>query len=60
MPYKSLAQERYFNVNRSKLEAQGVNVDEYNSASRGMKLPTRAKGTGILSGAKRKPKRKYK
>lgn len=39
MPYKSLAQERYFNVNRTKLEAQGVNVDEWNRASKGMKLP---------------------
>ncbi len=39
MPYKSLAQERYFNANRAKLEAQGVNVDEWNKASKGMKLP---------------------
>lgn len=39
MPYKSLAQERYFNANRGKLESQGVDVDEWNSASRGMKLP---------------------
>ncbi len=42
MPYKSLAQERYFNANRSKLEAQGVNVDEWNAASKGMSLPRRA------------------
>ncbi len=42
MPYKSLAQERYFNANRSKLEAQGVNVDEWNAASKGMTtLPKR-------------------
>lgn len=41
MPYKSLKQERYFNVNRKKLEAQGVNVDEFNRASKGKKLPTR-------------------
>ena len=39
MPYKSVAQERYFNANRSKLEKQGVNVGEWNSASKGMKLP---------------------
>ena len=45
MPYKSLAQERYFNVNRSKLEKQGVNVDEWNQASKGMSLPER-KATG--------------
>lgn len=39
MPYKSLAQERYFNANKAKLEAQGVNVDEWNQASKGMTLP---------------------
>ena len=39
MPYESNAQRKYFNANRSKLEAQGVNVDEWNSASKGMKLP---------------------
>lgn len=39
MPYVSQAQERYFNANRGKLEAQGVNVDEWNQASKGMKLP---------------------
>jgi hypothetical protein len=38
MPYKSLKQERYFNANRKKLEAQGVNVDEWNQASKGKKL----------------------
>jgi hypothetical protein len=43
MPYASKAQERYFNVNRSKMERAGVNVDEWNKASRGKKLPARAK-----------------
>jgi hypothetical protein len=43
MPYKSLAQERYFNANRAKLEKQGVDVDEWNSASKGKKLPSRVK-----------------
>lgn len=43
MPYKSKAQEKYFNVNRKKLESQGVNVDEWNSASKGKKLPERIK-----------------
>ena len=41
MPYKSLAQERYFNANRDKLEAQGVNVQEWNEASKGKKLPAK-------------------
>ena len=39
MPYKSLAQERYFNANRSKMERQGVDVDEWNQASKGRSLP---------------------
>ena len=39
MPFKSLAQERYFNANRGKMEKQGVNVDEWNAASKGKKLP---------------------
>lgn len=43
MPYKSDAQRRYFNANRAQLEAQGVDVDEWNDSSRGMKLPERAK-----------------
>ncbi len=42
MPYVSRAQERYFNANRGKLETQGVNVDEWNAASKGMSLPKRA------------------
>lgn len=41
MPYASKAQERYFNYNRAKLEKQGVNVDEWNAASKGKKLPER-------------------
>lgn len=43
MPYKSRAQEKYFNANRAKLERQGVDVDEWNSASKGKKLPKKVK-----------------
>ncbi len=43
MPYKSLAQERYFNANRARLQREGVNVGEWNEASKGKKLPARAK-----------------
>lgn len=43
MPFKSLAQAAYFNIHRKELERQGVNVDEWNSASKGLKLPKRAK-----------------
>jgi hypothetical protein len=35
-------QRRYFNANRAKLEAQGVNVDEWNKASKGRDLPERS------------------
>jgi hypothetical protein len=42
MPYKSKAQERYFNVNRDRLEKQGVSVNEWNAASKGAKLPEKA------------------
>jgi hypothetical protein len=43
MPYKSKAQEKFFNANRKKLEKQGVNVDEWNKASKGKKLPAKVK-----------------
>jgi hypothetical protein len=43
MPYKSQAQEKFFNANKKKLEAQGVSVDEWNSSSKGKKLPKKAK-----------------
>ena len=53
MPYKSQAQQGYFHSNKAKLEAQGVNVDEWDAASKGMKLPNRAKGKDKM------PKRKW-
>jgi hypothetical protein len=43
MPFKSKAQQGYFNANRGKLEAQGVDVDEWNKASKGKKLPQKVK-----------------
>lgn len=43
MPYKSKKQEAFFNANRKKLEKAGVNVGEWNKASKGKKLPKRAK-----------------
>lgn len=51
MPFKSLAQERYFNANRAALEKEGVNVDEWNQASKGLKLPKKAKGSSKLKSA---------
>lgn len=52
MPYKSKAQEAYFNANKGKLESEGVDVDEYNEASKGKDLPAR------LSPKPGKPKKK--
>lgn len=43
MPYASDAQRRFFNANREELKSQGVDVDEWNDASRGKKLPERKK-----------------
>ena len=56
MPYKSRAQEAYFNVNRAKMEKQGVDVDEWNQASKGKKLPKKAKpARGMGSKASKVP-----
>ena len=44
-PYKSLAQERYFNIHKKELEGKGVNVNEWNNASKGRKLPEHVKKT---------------
>lgn len=43
MPYKSKAQQAFFNANRAKLERAGVDVGEWNRASKGKSLPKRAK-----------------
>ena len=39
MPYKNLKQERFFNVKKKKLEKYGLDVNEWNKASKGKKLP---------------------
>lgn len=39
MPYVSDAQRKFFNANKAELERKGVDVDEWNSASKGMSLP---------------------
>ena len=54
MPYKSKAQEAFFNANRDKLEKQGVNVDEWNKASKGMTLPEKVGEKKSLKGKVRK------
>jgi len=42
MPFKSKAQAAYFNIHKKQLAKKGVNVDEWNAASKGKKLPKRA------------------
>lgn len=43
MPYKSEAQRKYFHANQKKLEKKGVNIDEWDEESKGLKLPKKAK-----------------
>lgn len=50
MPFVSEAQRRYFEYNKKKLEAQGINVKEWAQASKGLHLPERV--------SKTKPKKK--
>ncbi len=42
MPFKSEKQRRFFEANKAKLEKQGVDVGEWERASKGKKLPERA------------------
>ena len=42
MPYKSQAQAGFFHTHKAQLEKQGVNVDEWDAATKGKKLPERA------------------
>lgn len=39
MPFVSVAQRGYFNANKAALEKKGVDVNEWNQASKGLKLP---------------------
>jgi hypothetical protein len=39
MPFKSKAQAAYFNIHKKELEKQGVDVNEWNKESKGLKLP---------------------
>lgn len=39
MPYKSEAQRRFFHANKDSLEKKGVDVSEWDEASKGKKLP---------------------
>jgi hypothetical protein len=43
MPYKSNAQERYFNTPEGRAKVGAKVVDEFNDASKYLKLPAKAK-----------------
>ncbi len=45
MPYRSNAQRKYFHANKSKLEAEGVDVSEWDRATKALnkKLPNKVK-----------------
>ena len=45
MPYKSKAQAAYFNIHKKELEKKGVNVGEWNRASKGKKMVSSVKKT---------------
>lgn len=48
MPYSSLKQQAFFHANKKKLEAQGVDVAEWDKASKGKKLPDKVKKEAML------------
>jgi hypothetical protein len=48
MPYVSERQRRYFHANKAKLQAQGVDVGEWDRATKGKKLPERIKQAAFL------------
>lgn len=48
MPYASQAQAAYFHAHKKELEAQGVSVAEWDAATKGKKLPKRAKKKACL------------
>lgn len=39
MPFKSQAQEGYFHAHKDELEKMGVDVNEWDKATKGKKLP---------------------
>ena len=43
MPYKSDAQRKYFHAHAKELMAKGVDISEWDKASRALKLPKRVK-----------------
>lgn len=42
MPFESDAQRKFMNANKAKMAKQGVDVNEWNAATKGKKLPKKA------------------
>ena len=57
MPFKFQAQRAYFNAHRKQLEAQGVNVNEWNQASEGLTLPKHSYHKGMMKHIKQATKK---
>ena len=56
MPYKSEAQRKYFHAHEEELKKQGVNIKEWDKASKGKKLPkkvTKGMSGGMQSAMKK-------
>lgn len=55
MPYVSQAQQGYFHAHKAELEKQGVNVDEWDEATKGQKdLPKHVSTPSGFTGIRRK------
>jgi hypothetical protein len=54
MPYKSTAQEAYFNIHKKELEAKGVNVEQWNKESKGKKLPEHSVKSKLMGSMKKR------
>lgn len=50
MPYKSRSQAAYFHIHKKELEKQGVNVAEWDAASKGKSLPKHVPKKGMSRG----------
>ena len=44
-PFKSKAQAAHFHIHKKQLQKEGVNVSEWDKASKGLKLPKHKKKT---------------
>ena len=60
MPYKSEAQRKFMNAAANRGEIKQSTVDEYNKASKGMKLPQKASDGGEVKTKEQKDKDHYK